>query len=92
MNNKARFNLLFVLIAVSGVFLVHDLWVRSQSVAVIPYSRFQQLLEEKKVKEILGIPEEIRVVQLMPLGYPVDPKPVQKSRLPFDMIVKYDHW
>ena len=53
MNNKARFNLLFLFIAASGVLLVHDLWVRSQSVAVIPYSRFQQLLEEKKVKEVL---------------------------------------
>jgi len=52
-NNKARFNLLYVLVAVTGVFLVHDLWVRSQSVAVIPYSLFQQLLEEKKVKEVL---------------------------------------
>ena len=50
------------------------------------------LFEEKKVKEILGIPEDIRVVELMPLGYPVDPTPVEKSRLPFDMIVKYDHW
>ncbi|HEY7726555.1 MAG TPA: ATP-dependent zinc metalloprotease FtsH, partial [Anaeromyxobacteraceae bacterium] len=53
MNRKARFNLWFVLIAVSGVLLVHDLWVRSQSVAVIPYSRFQQLLEAGKVKEVL---------------------------------------
>ncbi|MCX6659961.1 MAG: nitroreductase family protein [Candidatus Bathyarchaeota archaeon] len=50
------------------------------------------LFEETRVKEILGIPEDIRVVQLMPLGYPVDPTPVEKSRLPFDMIVKYDHW
>ncbi|MCJ7760026.1 nitroreductase family protein [Candidatus Bathyarchaeota archaeon] len=50
------------------------------------------LFEEKKVKEILGIPEDIRVVELMPLGYPVDLTPVEKSRLPFDMIVKYDHW
>lgn len=50
------------------------------------------LFEEKKVKEILGIPEEIRVVQLMPLGYPVDPTPTEKSRLPIDVIVKYDHW
>jgi cell division protease FtsH len=53
MSNKARFNLLFVFIAMSGVLLVHDLWIRSQSVAVIPYSQFQQLLEQKKVKEVL---------------------------------------
>jgi len=47
---------------------------------------------EKKVKEILGIPEEIRVVELMPLGYPSDPSPVEKSRLPLEKIVKYEHW
>ena len=50
------------------------------------------LFDEKKVKEILGIPEEIRVVQLMPLGYPADPSPARKSRLQLDTIVKYDHW
>lgn len=48
--------------------------------------------EEKRVKEILSIPEEIRVVQLMPLGYPADPTPAEKSRLPLDTIVKYDRW
>jgi len=53
MTNRDRFNVLYVLIAVSGVYLVHDLWVRSQAVAVIPYSQFQQLLEEKKVKALV---------------------------------------
>ena len=48
--------------------------------------------DEHKVKEILGIPKEIRVVELMPLGYPSDPSPVEKNRLPIDMIVKYEHW
>lgn len=48
--------------------------------------------DEKKVKEILDIPEEIRVVGLMPIGYPSDPSPVEKKRLPFDSIVKYEHW
>jgi nitroreductase len=47
---------------------------------------------EKKVKEILGIPEHIRVVALMPLGYPSNPSPIEKNRLLLDMIVKYDRW
>src|SRR5512136_2314620 len=34
------------------------------------------LFDEKKVKEILHIPDEIRVVELMPLGYPVDPSAI----------------
>ena len=48
--------------------------------------------DEKKVKEILGIPEKIRVVELMPIGYASDPSPVEKSRLSFDVIVKHEHW
>ena len=44
---------------------------------------------EQKVKEILGIPEEIRLVQLMPLGYPSDPSLTRKTRLSLDKIVKH---
>jgi nitroreductase len=47
---------------------------------------------EVKVKEILGIPEKIRVVELMPLGYPVTQAVEEKNRLSFSKIVKYDHW
>jgi nitroreductase len=47
---------------------------------------------EEKVKEILDIPEEVRVVELMPLGYPADQALKEKNRLPFSKIVKYDHW
>lgn len=50
------------------------------------------LFDEKKVKEILHIPDAIRVVELMPLGYPSDPSPIAKKRLPLDRIVKYEHW
>jgi nitroreductase len=50
------------------------------------------LFDEKKVKEILHIPDAIRVVELMPLGYPADPAAIVKKRLPPDRIVKYDHW
>ena len=50
------------------------------------------LFDEKKVKEILHIPDEIRVVELMPLGYPSDPAAINKKRFPLDRIVKYEHW
>ena len=43
-------------------------------------------------REILAIPEEIEVVELLPLGYPGDPKPVAKSRLPLQTIVRYETW
>ena len=47
---------------------------------------------QDRVKEILGIPPEVRVVGLLPVGYPVDPSPVEKSRLPLESIVKYERW
>jgi nitroreductase len=48
--------------------------------------------DEGKVKEILEIPDRIRVVEIMPLGYPVDPSPIEKNRLPLNAITKYEHW
>jgi len=48
--------------------------------------------DEKQVKEILGVHNEIRIVGLMPIGYPADPSISKKTRLPFDRIVKYEHW
>jgi nitroreductase len=51
---------------------------------------------EDKVKEILGIPETIRVVALLPLGYPAEPantaKAMPKSRKLLEKIVVYDRW
>lgn len=47
---------------------------------------------EDKVKQILNIPKEIRVVELIPLGYANDKKPVIKSRLALEEIVKYEKW
>jgi len=50
------------------------------------------LFDEKKVKDILNIPAEIRVLVLMLLGYPSDPSVNAKIRLPLDRIAKYEHW
>ena len=44
------------------------------------------------VRRILGVPEQIVVVELLPLGYPKDPEPVSKSRLPAETIVRYEKW
>jgi nitroreductase len=48
--------------------------------------------DERRVKQILGIPAEVRVIALMPLGYPSDSSMAKKNRLPFNEIVKYEHW
>ncbi len=47
---------------------------------------------EDKVKELLGIPAEVRVVELLPLGYPADPSPKEKTRLPTERIVHWEKW
>jgi nitroreductase len=48
--------------------------------------------DEEQTKEILGIPAPIRVVALLPLGYPQDPAPVEKDRLALDEIVRHETW
>jgi len=47
---------------------------------------------EDEVKQILDIPPNIRVVALLPLGYPRDPQPVRKLRLSLERIVSYESW
>jgi nitroreductase len=46
---------------------------------------------EDKVKEILGVPPEIRVVALLPLGYPAQ-QPAPRPRKNLDDIVAWEHW
>ncbi len=47
--------------------------------------------DEEKVKELLSIPESVRVVELMTLGYPATVAGL-KSRLERDEIVMYGQW
>ncbi|NLO73535.1 MAG: nitroreductase [candidate division WS1 bacterium] len=47
--------------------------------------------KEDEVRKILGIPADVRVVELMPLGYPAtDGSP--KRRLSSEEIVKWEKW
>ena len=47
--------------------------------------------KQDEVKSLLGIPEHVCVVELLPLGYPTD-QPAARSRKPLDEIVCYDGW
>ncbi len=44
-----------------------------------------------KVRPILGIPEDVDIVELMALGYPAD-KPSQAKREPTEKIFCYESW
>ena len=41
---------------------------------------------------ILNIPDNIKVFELMPLGYPADTALTEKQRLDLDEIVRFDQW
>ncbi|MGQ9534702.1 MAG: nitroreductase family protein [bacterium] len=47
--------------------------------------------EEKKVKEILGIPADVRVVALTPIGYPAE-EPKTRGRKDFNEIFLYEKY
>jgi nitroreductase len=44
-----------------------------------------------KVRQILAIPEDVAIIELMAVGYPADSKPEPK-REPVETIVCYDTW
>jgi nitroreductase len=46
---------------------------------------------EARVREILGIPESVRVVELLALGHP-DHEPNPRPRKPMDEIVRNEKW
>jgi hypothetical protein len=58
--DKTRFNYLYVFLAMLGVLLLHDAIVRFQQVAPLPYSDFQRLLREGKVKEVVVTADRIQ--------------------------------
>ncbi len=48
--------------------------------------------DEAETRRILVLAPDVRVVALMTLGYPADPSPVSKNRLPLREIVRYERW
>ena len=67
MNQKTRFNVGFIAIAVLGVLLLQDTWARSQAVATIPYSQFQTLVKAQGVEKVLIGPDRIEGTLKTPL-------------------------
>jgi nitroreductase len=53
---------------------------------------FVGIYDEEKLKNLLRIPSEIRIVGLFPLGYPVEDKKVGPTRKPLQEICYYEHW
>ncbi|MBN1809761.1 MAG: nitroreductase family protein [Planctomycetes bacterium] len=47
---------------------------------------------QEPVRQLLGIPQNIRIVELLTLGYPADPSQVRKKRLSIDDFVHRESW
>jgi cell division protease FtsH len=60
MNPKARFNLIYLVVAVALVMLLQQLLRDVRSVAVIPYSEFQHLLHDKKISDVEIVGETLQ--------------------------------
>ncbi|MET0385487.1 MAG: ATP-dependent zinc metalloprotease FtsH [Polyangiales bacterium] len=52
MQEKARFHVIYLIVAVVGVLLVQQFLHDARTVAIMPYSEFQQLLKDRKVSEV----------------------------------------
>ena len=59
MDQKTRFNLLYVTLAVVGVLILQDAWMRTQAVASLPYSQFQALVKAGDVERVVIGPDRI---------------------------------
>lgn len=53
MHPKTKFNLGYLPIALLGILLIHDVWVRYATIEPIPYSEFQKLVKDGKVKSVV---------------------------------------
>jgi cell division protease FtsH len=56
---KTGFNLAYVALAVVGVLFLQDWWLRTQTIATIPYSQFQKQVREDKVERVLVAGDQI---------------------------------
>ena len=48
--------------------------------------------DQNKVKILLGVPDTVKIVCLMPLGYPKDVVTAKKSRKPLENIICYNQY
>jgi nitroreductase len=55
-------------------------------------SVFVGVYEEEKLKTLLGIPPDVRVVGLFPLGYPAEDRKEGPPRKPLQDICFYEQW
>jgi cell division protease FtsH len=68
MEKSTRLNLIYLMVAVAGVMILHDLWSRYQAVEPIPYSQFQKLVRDGRVKKVVVTANEVQGELKEPAG------------------------
>jgi nitroreductase len=53
---------------------------------------FVGVFDERKLRDLLGVPKQIRIVGLFPVGYPLEEKKDGPPRKPLGDIVFYEKW
>ncbi|WP_375565819.1 ATP-dependent zinc metalloprotease FtsH [Oceaniradius stylonematis] len=66
MERKTQINIWYIVLAIFGVVLLRDLWVQSQAIAPIPYSQFEDYLDEGLIDEVVVGSEYVRGTFTMP--------------------------
>src|ERR1700730_13563081 len=64
---KHQFATWYIFAAFLGVMLIQSLWLRFSQVDTIPYSQFEQLLDENKIAEVLVGQETVQGTLKEPL-------------------------
>lgn len=77
-------------------FYMTDIGIASQNLMLAAHALglgtvFVGCFEEEKLKELLEVPEDIRIVGLFPVGYPLEKKE-SFTRKPVEEIVSFENW
>ncbi|HET8935955.1 MAG TPA: ATP-dependent zinc metalloprotease FtsH [Polyangiales bacterium] len=68
MQEKARFHIIYLVVAVASVLLVQQFLHEARTVALVPYSEFQQLLKERKISEVEIVADTLQGTLKEPKG------------------------
>lgn len=52
MEKNSKFQTIYLMVALAGIFIIHDVWMGTQVTDSIAYSEFQRLVRDGQVKEI----------------------------------------
>src|SRR5918992_5615039 len=98
MERKTQFNVGYLLFALFAMLLVQQWWQTAQTVEVVPYSEFEQLLAQNKIAEVtvsdnritgkLKAPENGKTVAVANLVPPEVAERLDKYNVPYRRVVE----